>query len=748
MAQKTEVGVKIVVDTGSANNEVKKFNEEVNQLKDDLKQLTEGTEEYNDKLKELQEAEKKVTKETDKMNDTFEKTTKDTKKSEGGFKTLGTTLKALGVVGAVTAGFDLLKEAFGKNQKVADLLSTVMATITNTLGAFIEVVVNVVTKVSESTNGFDALGKVMKGLITLAMTPLKLIFFEISLAISYAQLAWEKSFFGDDDPETIKKLNARIDETKQKLIETGQDAFKAGKDIVNNIGEAATSVGDVVTGVVEGASKISVKNIYDQAKATTALKNTAKIAEAELRGLVEQYDRQAEQQRQIRDDESRSITERIEANNKLGTILKDQQNAQIALANQSVAAAQAELNANKGNVDLQVALKNAQNERAGILAQITGLESEQKVNAIALNKELLELEKARTESTNTLSFERRKANAELITDELKRLETLKQIASEESAIELQRLQDNINNTKEGTQARVDAEIAYNQKKQEIDIESDKLSQDINKVRKDRRQAEITSEVDNELAQVALRKQLLEQQKIDAIEKANLANQLVREETAVLIEQLQLKRDAEIASAEAQGLSTVEIKNKYAIQEQQINAQLAKSESDLAQAKIDASVNTANVISGNLKALTAIIGAETNAGKAAAVATATIDTYVAAWTAFKQAQKNPIAIIGPAYPYIQAGLAVAGGIANIKKIIAVKTPSGGGGASAQGISAPSVGSITPPPTAPILPTTETALLNQTQVNQIGNAAARAYIVESDVTGGQERIQRLNRAARIA
>jgi hypothetical protein len=39
------------------------------------------------------------------------------------------------------------------------------------------------------------------------------------------------------------------------------------------------------------------------------------------------------------------------------------------------------------------------------------------------------------------------------------------------------------------------------------------------------------------------------------------------------------------------------------------------------------------------------------------------------------------------------------------------------------------------------------LDQAQVNQIGNAAARAYVVESDVSNGQERINRLNRAARI-
>ena len=50
-------------------------------------------------------------------------------------------------------------------------------------------------------------------------------------------------------------------------------------------------------------------------------------------------------------------------------------------------------------------------------------------------------------------------------------------------------------------------------------------------------------------------------------------------------------------------------------------------------------------------------------------------------------------------------------------------------------------------APILPQASSTTINQGQVNQIGNVAARAFVVESDVSGNQERIRRLNRAARI-
>jgi hypothetical protein len=48
----------------------------------------------------------------------------------------------------------------------------------------------------------------------------------------------------------------------------------------------------------------------------------------------------------------------------------------------------------------------------------------------------------------------------------------------------------------------------------------------------------------------------------------------------------------------------------------------------------------------------------------------------------------------------------------------------------------------------MPTASTTTLNQAQVNQMGNMAARAYVIESDISGNQERITRLNRAARIS
>lgn len=91
--------------------------------------------------------------------------------------------------------------------------------------------------------------------------------------------------------------------------------------------------------------------------------------------------------------------------------------------------------------------------------------------------------------------------------------------------------------------------------------------------------------------------------------------------------------------------------------------------------------------------------------------------------------------------IAAGVAGAGQIAAIlasKK--SISSPTGAGGSDSNG-------NVSVSPSAPLMPSASTTTLNQQQVNQIGNMAARAYVVESDVSGNQERITRLNRAARI-
>jgi hypothetical protein len=88
--------------------------------------------------------------------------------------------------------------------------------------------------------------------------------------------------------------------------------------------------------------------------------------------------------------------------------------------------------------------------------------------------------------------------------------------------------------------------------------------------------------------------------------------------------------------------------------------------------------------------------------------------------------------------------IATGIKSVKSIMSVQVPNVKG-ASGGGGSMPSIPSMNV--SAPLMAQASTTTLNQGQINQIGNVAARAYVVESDISGNQERVMRLNRAARI-
>jgi hypothetical protein len=669
------------------------------------------------------------------LGDSAKKSEKDAKQASTAFGSLGNTLKSLGIITVIAGAFNFFKETLSKNQKVADGVAAVFNTISTIINNLIDIFISVTSEVGKSSNGFEALGKVLTGIFTLAITPLKLAFDGIKLVLKEVQLVWEKSPFGDKDQKVIKELTADIDATKESLSKTGQNAVQASKDIYKNFGEAASSVVDVVSGVVNKASKMNVAAIYEQSKATIALKNSAVIAEAQLEGLVELYDRQAEQQRQIRDDEFKSIDDRIAANTELGKILEQQQIAQIALAQKRVDSAKAELAQNTQSVELNAALIKAQNGVAAVEAQIAGLRSEQLVNATALTKEKLALDQSIAASENKLLIDRKKANAELIKDEILKLETQKNIAKEEAAKELARLQQNINNTKAGTQARVDAEIAFAEKKQEIALQLESLDNQIAVAgyareieRLDREQELLTLDYDQKLASI-------EAEKL-ATELAYAAGIISKKEYTDKIKALSKDEvDTELAAIE----SKKAIQMQYADFIQQfgnILAQVAGKSKGLAIAGI--------VIEQGAALAKVLIGL----GAANAAATVSAAPFIG----------NPLTAI-PAtanlartllFNKIQAGLSAAGIIAGAAKGIASINSANvpGGGGSGGGGGAVSISGGATAPIAPASPIQNTVTqLDSQSINQLGNANNRAYVIESDVTNSQERITRINRAARL-
>lgn len=172
----------------------------------------------------------------------------------------------------------------------------------------------------------------------------------------------------------------------------------------------------------------------------------------------------------------------------------------------------------------------------------------------------------------------------------------------------------------------------------------------------------------------------------------------------------------------------------------IEENATKRKIELAEEERRAKVTAAQSIGNALGALSDLVGKETAAGKVLGIAQATINTFIGA-TEVLRAKSDLPEPFGTISKIANVAAIIATGLAAVKNIVKTPVPGsyGGGGGNV-----PTTSQVTP--LQPQIQNTNT-LLNQNQLNQIGNATVRAFVVESDVTNNQERIRRLNRAARI-
>jgi len=178
---------------------------------------------------------------------------------------------------------------------------------------------------------------------------------------------------------------------------------------------------------------------------------------------------------------------------------------------------------------------------------------------------------------------------------------------------------------------------------------------------------------------------------------------------------------------------------------QAEAEQKKAIQDANFAVLDAGVGFLNQIAGKNKGLQkAAIIAENAVGIAKQI--------IANQTANAGALATPQAIAtsgASAVPVIlrnniKTAIGVAATIAATAKALAAI---GGGGSAGGGGNVGANGGGGGGTPSPIRPQLGQTALNQQMINATGNAAVRAFVLETDVSGNQERIKRLNRAARI-
>ena len=177
-----------------------------------------------------------------------------------------------------------------------------------------------------------------------------------------------------------------------------------------------------------------------------------------------------------------------------------------------------------------------------------------------------------------------------------------------------------------------------------------------------------------------------------------------------------------------------------INEQQFNEAMkgySEARIEIDRKENEAKMQNAAMAAGLLNTVSDLVGKNTAAGKATAIAATTIDTYLGAQKAYVS-QLVPADPSSPIRAAIAAAIAVAGGIKNVREIVKTKVP-GAGAVSAPSISASAPGGVPQVPTIGNSPITALGAAMQPA------KPLRAYVVESDVTGTQKRVADIERRA---
>ena len=455
------------------------------ELKNNIKDLEKKVSDLVEKFAETEEAIKDIG--------------KSTKNAEGGikglvngFKGMGLAIKSLGI-GLIMEAFNIFKDVLSKNQKVVDIFNTALEALSIVFNDLIKLV-------------FDNFPKIVEFFKDVFENPVENLK-KLGNAIKENLIERFNSFL-----DTLGYLSGALKELFSGNFAAALDNVKkAGKESV----DVLTGVNNTVDKTVDAAKKAADsmlkygKNVLTTAEKLVMLRNESLKNAALQAQEVEKQDRLAEKQRQIRDNDLNSIQDRIKANNELKKVLDEQEKAMLAQADAQIASAQADFDKNK-NIENEVALINAKTNRLGVLAQIEGLRSEQEANRVALIKEGLDLDKARLQGISDVAVAEKQAITELIKDEDIKLKTQLNNLEEEKRIQLERLQNNINSYAEGTQARIDAEIEYNAKKQELEASIRSKEDEIATYNYTKQSERLQEQLSNEQNSLSMRLEALKQ----------------------------------------------------------------------------------------------------------------------------------------------------------------------------------------------------------------------------------------------
>lgn len=356
-------------------------------------------------------------------------------------KKLGGIAASIKSIGIGVFILDQLKEVFSGNQKVMDLFNTALNAIKILFNDLAEAVLPPVMNLLESIfsdplQSIKDFGGAIKDYVLN-------YFDQIFSALGHLGKALADFFTGD--------FAGALEEVKL----AGLDAVDAIVGVEEGGLEAVKSVAKTALDYAKGIPD-KIKDAVAAGKELVELEKAAQLAAVERQKIQLEYQRREEQLRQLRDDDTKSIAERVKANADLLALLEEQAQKEREQMQIQVAFARAEYNKNKTTENL-VALRQAELELIDLSERLEGQRSEALSNQNALMREQLDLQRSQAETAQEVSQIQAEANLALLNNELARAQKQMEIDQEVFNNKKAFLEEQVALYAEGTQARVDAE---------------------------------------------------------------------------------------------------------------------------------------------------------------------------------------------------------------------------------------------------------------------------------------------------
>ena len=573
------------------------------------------------------------------------------------------------VMTALVGIFQLFKQAIGRSEKATASFAKIGAFVSGIFNGFISILEPLVEMLGDTlVSAIEKPGEAWDGLIGILQSGfdiwkvqifdrfvgnLKILSGSFQSGILKMRIAWNE-FTGDS--EEANSLTEELEKVNEK-IEEGYEAHRvANKQLVDGYNAAK----DAVVGFAEKA-----KDNYDKAsKATLALAgaerklvvNQIALEKQQLTSL-----RLAEEQRQVRDDISKSFAERIAANKKLGSVLDEQAKKELAIAEQNLNIAKLKQEADGKTIDSIQEIGDAELKILEIRERITGQRSEQLVNEQALIKEKKDFE---------LAEEQKLADFKKSLNEGEKEDKLKQIEDEKTQrlLELEELK-----ISEEAKAQL-----------KLDIE--------NKFRTDKRDIELEqSALDNE-QQLALDE--FELERLRNLGEAKLADELAF---------LEKQKNQELANKDLSAKQKALIEKKYNKQSKDLKDLEKKQSKDKDMAILESSLGA--------------IGELFGASKEISIAGALINTYKGISEVWASKSETGLVGAGLVQKIATTAIVAAQGFKTVKNIASTKAPKvkGGGGGGGGGGAIPTA-SVPQIPKASTEEVTDLTSRNQARLGQ--------------------------------